>query len=137
MHRENGDLRWLVACTVVVAKEVNRVRIRSIAKVLALAGFVAAAPALSLNQASAQTTGVYVNGRELSPAVVAQLGPCMPVVPGNYWMDSQTTFGYVGGPALGNVALTCQERRAGHQEHYSDISGGGGLVCDGGSCVGW
>ena len=112
--------------------------IKSIAKAVALAGLVAAAPLLSFNEASAQTTGVYVNGRELAPAVVAQLRQWMPVVPGNYWMDSQTTFGYSGGPPLGNVALACQQARAeSAQGHYSDMSGGGGLVCEGGSCVGW
>ena len=113
--------------------------IKLIAKVVVLAGLVAAAPLVSFNEASAQTTGVYVNGRELSPAVVAQLRQCMPVLPGNYWMDSQTTFGYIGGgPPLGNVALACQQARAESANgNYSDISGGGGLVCNGGSCVGW
>jgi hypothetical protein len=130
-------LQWLAACKAVIATEVNQMKIKSIAKTVALAAFVVGVNLLSLNQALAQMTGVYVNGRELSPLVVAQLRQCLPVVPGNYWMDSQTTFGYIGGPALGNVALACQQAKASPGDHYSDISGGGGLVCNDGSCVGW
>lgn len=41
-------------------------------------------------------TGVFVNGRELCIGEVNQVQRCMPVIPGNYWMDTQGTFGYVG-----------------------------------------
>ena len=52
---------------------------------------------------AAAQTGVFVNGRELSIAEVVQIQRCMPVIPGNYWMDGQGTFGYVGGGPIGNL----------------------------------
>ena len=54
-------------------------------------------------------TGVFVNGRELSIAEVTQVQRCMPVIPGNYWMDGQGTFGYVGGAPIGNLITACQQ----------------------------
>jgi hypothetical protein len=112
-------------------------KIKSIAKIVAVGAFVASVSLMS-NKAMALMTGVYVNGQELSSTAVAQLEQCrIPVRAGNYWMDAQGTFGYIGGPALGNVVVACQQASSGGPDHYSDISGGGGLVCDGGSCVGW
>jgi len=61
-----------------------------------------AGPALS-------QTGVFVNGRELSIAEVTQIQRCMPVIPGNYWIDGQGTFGYVGGGPIGNLITACQQ----------------------------
>jgi len=63
------------------------------------------------NSAHAQT-GVFVNGRELSMGEVLQIEHCMPVVPGNYWMDAQGTFGYIGGGPLGNLIAACQRRES-------------------------
>lgn len=54
-------------------------------------------------------TGVFVNGRELSIAEVAEIHRCMPVIPGNYWMDAHGTFGYVGSGPIGNLITTCQQ----------------------------
>ena len=54
-------------------------------------------------------TWVFVNGRELSIGEVAQIQRCMPVIPGNYWMDAQGTFGYVGSGPIGNLITACQQ----------------------------
>jgi hypothetical protein len=54
-------------------------------------------------------TGVFVNGRELSTPEVLQIQRCMQVIPGNYWMDGQGTFGYVGGGPIGNLISACQQ----------------------------
>jgi hypothetical protein len=54
-------------------------------------------------------TGVFVNGRELSIAEAVQIQRCMPVIPGNYWMDAQGTFGYVGGGPIGNLIAACRQ----------------------------
>ncbi|MBV8774887.1 MAG: hypothetical protein JO166_21510 [Deltaproteobacteria bacterium] len=84
--------------------------VKSIAKIAAVAAFTVSISLMS-NKVMAQMTGVYVNGRELSPTAVAQLEQCgIPVRPGNYWMNAQLTFGYVGGPALGNVTVHVSRR---------------------------
>ena len=63
----------------------------------------------TLGRPALAQTGVFVNGRELSIAEVAQIQRCMPVIPGNYWMDGQGTFGYVGGGPIGNLITACQQ----------------------------
>jgi hypothetical protein len=69
-------------------------------------------------------TGVFVNGRELSIAEVAEIQRCMPVIPGNYWMDAQGTFGYVGSGPIGNLITTCQQ---------SSLAGSPAVTPDGGT----
>jgi hypothetical protein len=82
---------------------------KSIAKIIAAGAFAVSVSVMS-NTAMTQMTGVFVNGRELSITEIAQLEQCgIPVQPGNYWMDAQGTFGYVGGAALGNVTVACQQ----------------------------
>ena len=110
---------------------------KSFAKTLAAGAFALGVSVIS-NTAVAQMTGVYVNGRELSTTEIAQLEQCgIPVRPGNYWMNAQGTYGYVWGPALGNVSVACQQANSQGSGSYSDVDGSGGLVCNGGSCVGW
>lgn len=69
-------------------------------------------------------TGVFVNGRELSIAEVAEIQRCMPVIPGNYWMDAHGTFGYVGSGPIGNLITACQQ---------SSLAGSSAVTPDGGS----
>jgi hypothetical protein len=69
-------------------------------------------------------TGVFVNGRELSIAQVAEIQRCMPVIPGNYWMDAQGTFGYVGRGPIGNLITACQQ---------SSLAGSSAVTPDGGT----
>ena len=69
-------------------------------------------------------TGVFVNGRELSIGEVAKIQRCMPVVPGNYWMDAQGTFGYVGSGPIGNLITACQQ---------SSLAGSSTVTPDGGT----
>ena len=68
-------------------------------------------------------TGVFVNGRELSIAEAAQIQRCMQVIPGNYWMDAQGTFGYVGGGPIGNLIIACQQASLAGS---STVTSGGG-----------
>lgn len=69
-------------------------------------------------------TGVFVNGRQLSITEVAQIQRCMPVIPGNYWMDPQGTFGYVGSGPIGNLITACQQ---------SSLGGSSTVTPDGGT----
>lgn len=69
-------------------------------------------------------TGVFVNGRELSIAEVAEIQCCMPVIPGNYWMDAHGTFGYVGSGPIGNLITACQQ---------SSLAGSSAVTPEGGS----
>ena len=106
-------------------------------------------------------TGVFVNGRELSPSEVAVYQRCTSVMPGNYWMDAQGNFGYVGGGVIDNIFRLCQTAGAGGTTTYrrgewSDVNpdgssswgnsttgdnfvtdGNGGMVCSGNDCSSW
>lgn len=55
--------------------------------------------------ASNGDTGVYVNGRQLHRLDVLRLMQLGPVLPGRYWMDAQGSFGFEGGPMIGNLHL--------------------------------
>src|SRR5215475_9019294 len=68
--------------------------------------------AAALSTPAFAQTGVFVNGRELSIGEVVQVQRCLRLVPGNYWMDAQGTFGYVGGGPIGNLILACQQAAA-------------------------
>lgn len=69
-------------------------------------------------------TGVFVNGRELNIAEVAQIQRCMRVIPGNYWMDARGTFRYVGSGPIGNLITACQQ---------SSLAGSSTVTPDGGT----
>src|ERR1043166_6071461 len=60
--------------------------------------------------ASRGTSGVFVNGRELTPLEVAYLQQLGPVQQGRAWLDAQGNFGPEGGPAIGNLFLLAQSR---------------------------
>lgn len=50
------------------------------------------------------STGVFVNGIELSPGELAQLEAAFgPIAPNSYWLDDQGNYGIEGGPTLGNI----------------------------------
>jgi hypothetical protein len=62
--------------------------------------------------ASKGNTGVWINGRQLHIQDVLGLQRIVPyVLPGHYWMDAQGSFGYEGGPILGNIWLLAQANR--------------------------
>jgi TolB-like protein len=61
-------------------------------------------------------TGVFINGRELHPVDVLGLREIIGVVlPGRWWVDARGNYGLEGGPALGNLVLIAQQRRAAGQ----------------------
>ena len=66
--------------------------------------------------ASAGTTGVFINGRQLHYLDVTALQRFIPVLPGRYWVDAAWNCGYEGGPPLFNLA---------HVMRMSGASGGG------------
>jgi hypothetical protein len=85
-------------------------------------------------------TGVFVNGRQLSPYEVAELRQIFGyVVPGSYWMQYDGTYGLVGGPAIGNLydAIQWSSRRNYAPPRYSGdrntlyVPGVGVLLPDG------
>jgi hypothetical protein len=55
--------------------------------------------------ASAGTTGVFINGRELHVIDVQGLQTFMQVMPGHYWMDAYGNFGHEGYAIAGNVYM--------------------------------
>jgi hypothetical protein len=86
--------------------------------------------------ASAGSTGVFINGRELHVMDVAALMRLGPVYQGRWWVDAQGTFGLEGGPPMGNLWLLAQQRgmRPGQAwSHYSkdgnSFVGGDGNGC--------
>ena len=58
-------------------------------------------------------TGVFINGRQLHAVDVLGLQQFVAVMPGRYWVDAMGTFGYEGGPALGNLMQMAQARGRG------------------------
>ena len=60
--------------------------------------------------ASHGTSGVFVNGRELTLLEVLYLQQLGPVQRGRAWLDAQGNFGPEGGPAIGNLFLLAQSR---------------------------
>jgi hypothetical protein len=71
------------------------------------------APGFSIGRlrpdASAGTSGTFVNGRELTMVEVAWLSRQVPVQRGHFWMSPQGVFGYEGGGPLGQIALGGQD----------------------------
>jgi hypothetical protein len=57
--------------------------------------------------ASLGTTGVFINGRQLTFGETAYLQQACqrPVIPGRYWVNAQGLGGYEGGPLAFNLAL--------------------------------
>lgn len=60
-----------------------------------------------LADASRGTSGVFINGRQLTFGETAYIAQACstPVVPGRYWVNAQGLGGYEGGPAAFNLAL--------------------------------
>jgi len=73
--------------------------------------------------ASAGNTNVFVNGRELHQQDVAQLSKFMMVMPGRYWVDANSNFGYENGPAIGNFRVLINQKQA-SQRSRSKITAG-------------
>jgi hypothetical protein len=87
--------------------------------------------------ASGGGTGVFVNGRELPPADVAQLRQLYGTVnPGRYWLNAQGIGGYEGGPAQFNLPAAAAQARGGGGRGYNRTTPGGHLMSDG-NCFGY
>jgi hypothetical protein len=93
-------------------------------------------------------TGVYVNGRQLTPYQVAQLRQVFGyVAPGSYWLRRDGTYGRVGGPALGNLYLAAQaarnqalarsRSRINHHSRGTLVVPGAGVLLPDGTSVTW
>jgi hypothetical protein len=68
--------------------------------------------------ASAGTTNVFINGRELHFADVQGLQTFMQVMPGRYWMDAYGNFGFENYPvAIGNLYLLYKSKFAGGKKN--------------------
>jgi hypothetical protein len=75
------------------------------------AGFMPAGMTLGgplMQTASSGDTGVFINGRELHQLDVMELRRLGPVFAGRYWVDAYGSFGFEGGPMLGNLAAALQ-----------------------------
>jgi hypothetical protein len=66
--------------------------------------------------ASAGTTNVFINGRELHYLDVQGLQTFMQVIPGRYWMDAYGNFGFESYPAIGNLYLIYKSKFAGSKK---------------------
>ncbi len=78
--------------------------------------------------ASAGTSGVFVNGRQLHMLEVQYLSQCTQVIPGRYWMDAMGNGGVEGGGVLFNMAQLCaaaRQRRGGYGSSGSWVGGDG------------
>jgi hypothetical protein len=81
-------------------------------------------------------TGVFVNGRELHPLDVAGLRQLGPVLPGRYWVDANGTFGFEGGPPLGNlILLSRQSQSRGQHRVYAPGELSGLIINSAGACT--
>ncbi len=62
-------------------------------------------PANASGGGNGMLTGVFINGRELHPVDVQQLGAYMrmPVARGRFWVDAQGNAGVEGGPFAFNI----------------------------------
>lgn len=67
--------------------------------------------------ASAGTTNVFINGRELHLTDVQGLQTFMQVMPGRYWMDVYGNFGFENYTAIGNVYLLYKSKFAGSNKN--------------------
>ncbi len=69
--------------------------------------------------ASAGTTKVFINGRELHFLDVQGLQTFMQVIPGRYWMDAYGNFGYENYPTIGNLYLLFKSKFYGDKKSSS------------------
>ena len=80
-----------------------------------------------------QSTGVWVNGRPLTPYQVMLVRQRFGyVLPGHFWLRSDGTFGLVGRPAMGNL-FTTGRSTGGSRRRRSLLSGS---FLTGGSVIG-
>jgi hypothetical protein len=94
-----------------------------------------ALPADASGGGNGRLTGVFINGRELHSLDVLALRQISPVVlPGRYWVDSQGTGGYEGGPPLFNLVAMAQQARGGGDRSWIHRGPGGGMGSDG-QCI--
>jgi hypothetical protein len=85
--------------------------------------------------ASHGTSGVFVNGRELTAGEDAFLQGMLgvPVVPGRYFLDAGGNAGPEGGPAVVNLVQLAQQRGVGHTGPLSQFDLTGiSVLADGG-----
>ncbi len=86
--------------------------------------------------ASGSGTGVFVNGREIHTEEYLALSYSLGVVyPGYYWLDSQGSYGYEGGPALGNLYASNTQNTGSGGYYSGQIDRGyGGTYGSDGNC---
>ncbi|MEO6453780.1 MAG: hypothetical protein ABIN97_06915 [Ginsengibacter sp.] len=67
--------------------------------------------------ASAGTTNVFINGRELHFMDVQGLQTFIQVIPGRYWMDAYGNFGFENYPMIGNLYVLYKSKFAGDKKN--------------------
>jgi hypothetical protein len=102
----------------------------------ATAGFLPAGLPLGgplTEDASAGTTGVVVNGRELPPDDLAALEDLFaaPIPPDRYFLDAAGYYGYEGAAPLGNVFATIEQQQQQSSGGYVSETAGGWIGGDG------
>jgi hypothetical protein len=95
----------------------------------ATAGFLPAGLPLGgplTEDASAGTTGVFVNGRELPPDDLAALEDLFaaPIPSDRYFLDAAGYYGYEGAAPLGNVFVTIEQQQQSGGGYVSETAGG-------------
>jgi hypothetical protein len=88
--------------------------------------------------ASNGTSGVFVNGRQLTTAEEAFLESVLgaPIAPGSYFLDANGDAGPEGGPVLANLVQLAQQRGIGHVSPLSTYDLTGLSVLGDGSFIG-
>jgi hypothetical protein len=88
--------------------------------------------------ASNGTSGVFVNGRQLTAAEKAFLESVLgtPIAPGSYFLDANGDAGLQGGPVVANLVQLARERGIGHASHLSTYDLTGLSVLGDGSFIG-
>jgi hypothetical protein len=88
--------------------------------------------------ASNGTSGVFVNGRELTTGEDAFLQGVIgsPIAPGRYFLDADGNAGMEGGPVLVNLIQLAQQRHVGRPGPFSTYDLTGISVLGDGSFVG-
>ena len=104
------------------------------------AGFVQAGLAIGgplSPKASAGTTGVFINGRELPTSDLVALQRLGPVPQGRYWLDGQGNWGVEGGPVQGNLVAAARQANGGGggggDNYYHSSTTGTSMNSSGGS----
>lgn len=85
-----------------------------------------AVPAEASGGGKGLLTGVFINGRELHPIDVQGLTAILGQAPwpGQWWADGMGNYGLPGQPAMGNLVVAAQQRKAASSYYKSDVTTG-------------